>query len=181
MQRACQLQPDSPNATSGLKRIHNVAQVLDVLPRTKEMMTQISTDESHTEVNFIFRIHRDQGRARQTSLATAGTNFTKPGAHNKGDLCTTFLVCLVQERKVYVVICLTCILFYQIRVLVLYVAVHLTSLALINEDKVGTCEHDCRFHSSHVHLCQSCLFFLPARFPSYLLFTCFLMLVPSFK
>ena len=31
---------------------------------------------------------KDPGRARQTSLATAGTNFTKPGAHNKGDLCT---------------------------------------------------------------------------------------------
>ena len=32
---------------------------------------------------------KDPGRARQSSLATAGTNFTKPGAQNKGDLCTT--------------------------------------------------------------------------------------------
>ena len=30
---------------------------------------------------------KDPGRARQSSLATAGTNFTKPGAQNKGDLC----------------------------------------------------------------------------------------------
>ena len=30
---------------------------------------------------------KDPGRARQNSLATAGTNFTKPGAQNKGDLC----------------------------------------------------------------------------------------------
>ena len=29
---------------------------------------------------------KDPGRARQNSLATAGTNFTKPGAQNKGDL-----------------------------------------------------------------------------------------------
>ena len=33
-------------------------------------------------------VKKDPGRARQNSLATAGTNFTKPGAHNKGDLCT---------------------------------------------------------------------------------------------
>ena len=32
-------------------------------------------------------LKKDPGRARQKSLATAGTNFTKPGAHNKGDLC----------------------------------------------------------------------------------------------
>ena len=31
---------------------------------------------------------KDPGRTRQSSLATAGTNFTKPGAQNKGDLCT---------------------------------------------------------------------------------------------
>ena len=31
---------------------------------------------------------RDPGRARQNSLATAGTNFTKPGAQKKVDLCT---------------------------------------------------------------------------------------------
>ena len=32
---------------------------------------------------------KDLGRARQkgAGVATAGTNFTKPGAHNKGDLC----------------------------------------------------------------------------------------------
>ena len=34
-------------------------------------------------------VKRDPGRARQNSLATAGTNLTKPGAHNKGDLCTS--------------------------------------------------------------------------------------------
>ena len=32
-------------------------------------------------------VKKDPGRARQNSLATAGTNFTKPGAHNKGALC----------------------------------------------------------------------------------------------
>ena len=34
---------------------------------------------------------KDPGRAKQNSLATAGTNFTKPGAQNKGDLCITLL------------------------------------------------------------------------------------------
>ena len=34
-------------------------------------------------------VKKDPGRARQNSLATAGTNFTKPGAQNKGDLCST--------------------------------------------------------------------------------------------
>ena len=38
-----------------------------------------------TEVYFFWR---KKGRARQNSLATEGTNFTKPGAHNKVDLCT---------------------------------------------------------------------------------------------
>ena len=33
---------------------------------------------------------KDPGRARQNSLATAGTNFTKPGAHNRGDHRTVF-------------------------------------------------------------------------------------------
>ena len=33
-------------------------------------------------------VKKDPGRARQKSLATAQTNFTKPGAQNKGDLCT---------------------------------------------------------------------------------------------
>ena len=32
-------------------------------------------------------VKKDPDRARQNSLATAGTNFTKPGALNKGDLC----------------------------------------------------------------------------------------------
>ena len=31
-------------------------------------------------------VKKDPGRAGQNSLATAGTNFTKPGVHNKGDL-----------------------------------------------------------------------------------------------
>ena len=39
-----------------------------------------------TEVANI--VKKDPGRARQSSLVTAGTNFTKPGAQNKGDLCT---------------------------------------------------------------------------------------------
>ena len=33
-------------------------------------------------------VKRDPGRARQNGLAAAGANFIKPGAHNKGDLCT---------------------------------------------------------------------------------------------
>ena len=33
-------------------------------------------------------VKKDPGRARQKSLATAGTNFTKHGAQNNGDLCT---------------------------------------------------------------------------------------------
>ena len=32
-------------------------------------------------------VKKDPGRAKQNSLATAVTNFTKPGAQNKGDLC----------------------------------------------------------------------------------------------
>ena len=32
-------------------------------------------------------VKKDPGRAKQKSLATAGANFTKPGAQNKGDLC----------------------------------------------------------------------------------------------
>ena len=32
-------------------------------------------------------VKMDPGRARQNSLATAGTNFTKPGAYNKVDIC----------------------------------------------------------------------------------------------
>ena len=31
-------------------------------------------------------VKKDPGRAKQSSLATAGTNFTKPGAQNRGDL-----------------------------------------------------------------------------------------------
>ena len=34
---------------------------------------------------------KDPGRTRRNSLATAATNFTKPGAQNKGDLCTSFI------------------------------------------------------------------------------------------
>ena len=43
----------------------------------------------YTEVSFILlsTFKKDPGRAGQKSLATAGTNFTKPGTHNKGDLC----------------------------------------------------------------------------------------------
>ena len=33
-------------------------------------------------------VKKDPGRGRQNSLGTTGTNFTKPGAHNKGDLCS---------------------------------------------------------------------------------------------
>ena len=33
-------------------------------------------------------VKKDPGRAKQNSLVTAHTNFTKPGAQNKGDLCT---------------------------------------------------------------------------------------------
>ena len=32
-------------------------------------------------------VKKDQGRAKQKSLATTVANFTKPGAQNKGDLC----------------------------------------------------------------------------------------------
>ena len=32
-------------------------------------------------------VKKDPGMTLQDSLATAGTNFTKPGAQNKGDLC----------------------------------------------------------------------------------------------
>ena len=34
---------------------------------------------------------KDPGRARQNSLATEGTNFTKPGAQNKVDPCMAIL------------------------------------------------------------------------------------------
>ena len=47
-------------------------------------------------------VKKDPDRARQTSLATAGNKFTKPGAQNKGDpckfICGTFLL-LSTERK----------------------------------------------------------------------------------
>ena len=33
-------------------------------------------------------VKKDTGRARWNNLATAGTNFTKPGAQSKGVLCT---------------------------------------------------------------------------------------------
>ena len=34
-------------------------------------------------------VKKDPARARQKSLATAGTNFTKHGAQNKGNLCSS--------------------------------------------------------------------------------------------
>ena len=37
-------------------------------------------------------VKKDPDRAKQSSLATAGTNFTKPGAHNKWDLCTVSMI-----------------------------------------------------------------------------------------
>ena len=51
-----------------------------------------------TEVSFILRKHtvkKDPSRAKQNSLATAGTNLAKPGAQNQGDLCMKlhFLYC----------------------------------------------------------------------------------------
>ena len=44
-------------------------------------------------------VKKDPGRARQNSLATAGTNFTKPGAQNKGDLCTRCQKGVEEERR----------------------------------------------------------------------------------
>ena len=38
-------------------------------------------------------VKKDLGRAREISLATAGTNFTKPGAHNKVDVCSSSPIC----------------------------------------------------------------------------------------
>ena len=42
-------------------------------------------------------VKKDPGRAWQNSLATAGTNFTKPGAQNKGDLCIFMLIELFEH------------------------------------------------------------------------------------
>ena len=42
-------------------------------------------------------VKKDPGRARQSSVAAAGANFTKPGAHNKGDLCTGLKVFPVEK------------------------------------------------------------------------------------
>ena len=45
---------------------------------------------SHVQRSTLFCANiskKDPGRARQKSLATAQTNFTKLGAQNKGDLC----------------------------------------------------------------------------------------------
>ena len=59
---------------------------------TKYLTHKRMKDGVCTEVSFIL-CKKDPGRARQNSLATAGTNFTKPGVQNKGDLCrraTTF-------------------------------------------------------------------------------------------
>ena len=41
-------------------------------------------------------VKKDPGRAMQNSLVTAQTNFTKPGAQNKGDLCIVHIKLLPQ-------------------------------------------------------------------------------------
>ena len=43
-------------------------------------------------------VKKDPGRARHNSLVTAGTNFTKPGAQNKIDLCSV-LRCRLRLSK----------------------------------------------------------------------------------
>ena len=44
-------------------------------------------------------VKKDPGRAKQNSLATAGTKFTKPGAQNKVDLCSpTWAIACQFER-----------------------------------------------------------------------------------
>ena len=46
-------------------------------------------------------VKKDPGRARQSSLATAETNFTKPGAQNKGDPCIIWLsVAVVGDSQI---------------------------------------------------------------------------------
>ena len=44
-------------------------------------------------------VKKDPGRAKQSSLATAGTNFIKPGAQNKGDLCIKVMEALKVDRS----------------------------------------------------------------------------------
>ena len=46
-------------------------------------------------------VKKDPGRARQNSLATAGANITKPGAHNKGDLCTISKYTILATRSMF--------------------------------------------------------------------------------
>ena len=50
-------------------------------------------------------VKKDLGKARQNSLATAEINFTKPGAHNKGDLCiyvySACLSCFLKKIDVF--------------------------------------------------------------------------------
>ena len=53
---------------------------------------QLRRPPPHYSAQSTFK--KDPGRARQNSLATVGTNFTKPGAHNKGDFCTRFAKCI---------------------------------------------------------------------------------------
>ena len=47
---------------------------------------QLRRPPPHYSAQSTFK--KDPDRARQNSLATVGTNFSKPRAHNKGDLCT---------------------------------------------------------------------------------------------
>ena len=57
----------------------------------KNCVSTVSTENEYVQRSPLFCaniVKKDPGIARQKSLATARTNFTKPGAHNKGDLCT---------------------------------------------------------------------------------------------
>ena len=56
----------------------------------KNCVSTVSTENEYVQRSPLFCaniVKKDPGIARQKSLATARTNFTKPGAHNKGDLC----------------------------------------------------------------------------------------------
>ena len=54
---------------------------------TRSLGPPSGCSDTVTGVSFILR-KTDPGRAKQKSVATALTNFTKPGAQNKGDLYT---------------------------------------------------------------------------------------------
>ena len=59
---------------------------------------------SHLQRSPLFRaniVKKDPDGARQNSLATAGTNFTKPGAQNKVDPCTWNNECFLRPPGVY--------------------------------------------------------------------------------